>query len=131
MRPRVRRPADPLRPTARELVWNGFLKILPRTPGALPPARAPAPSERCVPRSGWWERRGTKKAGAARTTHSNNCRNDHESAPLTGREDTSAPSRSAYVTGALGGFRRSVDGGPAWAARQRGGPARSRRRSRR
>lgn len=68
IRPRVRRPAEPLRPTALELLRNGLLKIRPRTPGALPPAREPAPRVRWVPRSGWRERRGTRKASTARTT---------------------------------------------------------------
>lgn len=68
MRPRARRPAEPLLPTALELLRNGLLKIRPSTPGALPPARDPAPRVRWVPRSGWRDKRGTKNARTARTT---------------------------------------------------------------
>ncbi|GGJ95081.1 hypothetical protein GCM10011583_28260 [Streptomyces camponoticapitis] len=42
IRPRVRRPADPLRPTARELLLKGLRRSLPSVPGALPATCPPA-----------------------------------------------------------------------------------------
>lgn len=45
-RPRARRPASPLRPTAREELRNGLLSSRPSPPGAEEPAREPTPSTR-------------------------------------------------------------------------------------
>lgn len=69
IRPRACRPAEPLRPTARELELKDLPSRRPRMPGAFDPTRDPAPRPRWAPFCGCREKRGSRKASTARTTH--------------------------------------------------------------